>query len=620
MSATLISRTQVISLFGAATQAAMSIAKPAAATVGKTLILKLAINSAGTAAQSIAVPAGFTSFYNNSANNPTYENHVAMCWRVMDGTEGASFVYTFLNNTNERLLVAEVWDGAHETAPIGAVSTPKTSSSVSPFTNTLTTTAANSVVVFDVFGKGGTITTASPNYWPTDTTGIIADRTSASTTNSLVYAEAYQLYAASGSVVGTKTFTNLFTSGRYWNAIAYGIKAGTPKTIDNLNNGQPIKAGQQNVVEETTGLATITRIDLGGQDAVGLNGTNGDGDFDVPPLTDGVFSPSYGTITVVIYSGANFISTSRGFLPADADDYILLTDVSNATKGYLKYWVPGLIGNEQVTFKKPASLGVAANGIDADGRIYTDYMDVQTVYVRNMTTGIVTAHQIDARVIADSTPNNFTFAAISNAEPNTQYIASAKILGVDVGANVSVVVANAECRINGGAWMTVNSTAQLNADVDIRANSPDGFALALTPAPTLTLGGVSAQLSLTTRAADVQPDTTAMLSPNEWSFVTPAFPITGVDAGVNIPIVMGTQINCTAQYALDTGSGFGAFTDASGNGQKNHQVKVKITVTTQNAQNVSAQLLIGGVPFNFSVPAVVNTTVQNPNNFIAKFM
>lgn len=169
--------------------------------------------------------------------------------------------------------------------------------------------------------------------------------------------------------------------------LAMYLDATPSYAIDTITN--PSVLGSSGNVINTTGLGTLTSLTIGGKAVSSLSATGGDGTYSIPAWADTVQGFLLGSgQTVVASDGTNSANSTVTVNPETNTNYVTLTSV-NTSAGYLGSYMSLNIG-DQVKFPTAASLSVATNYIDVDSGIYTDYIGSQVIYVRNVTTGIVT--------------------------------------------------------------------------------------------------------------------------------------------------------------------------------------------------------------------------------------
>ncbi|MBA4286821.1 MAG: hypothetical protein C0434_14950 [Xanthomonadaceae bacterium] len=189
-------------------------------------------------------------------------------------------------------------------------------------------------------------------------------------------------------------------------------------------------------------------------------------------------------------------------------------------------------------------------------------------------------------------PSPFSFPATTDAEPGAAAISDSVIVtGLESPAAISV--AGGQYSINGGPFTAAAGTvADLDA-VRVQQIAANGFAT--TTVATLTIGGVSGDYRVTSRAADTRPDAFAfapVVDAVPGAVVTSdAVGISGLEAAAPIGVSGGL-------YSINGGP----FTDALiGTVNEGDQVRVQLTAATQFSATRVATLDIGGVAGSFSV-------------------
>lgn len=158
----------------------------------------------------------------------------------------------------------------------------------------------------------------------------------------------------------------------------------------NSINGGTVLSGSTGNVANTTGLGALASLTIGGKAATNLavltaNSTS----FDFPMPTAGQLYPDWATQTAVATDSvpaSGSLAITLG-LPANYQSVTIASVVS--APYYIAAYVPTLAVGDKVLSKTPASLGVTANGVSTSGEILSDYHGVQTMYVRQATTGYI---------------------------------------------------------------------------------------------------------------------------------------------------------------------------------------------------------------------------------------
>ena len=143
----------------------------------------------------------------------------------------------------------------------------------------------------------------------------------------------------------------------------------------------------------TTGLGTLTSATIGGV-AVAYSAPSGDGTITPAAWAEGVVGLLLGSSrAVVVGDGTNTATVNRDISPPATRSWVALTSVAT-TPGCLGAYVGGLAIGDQITFDLPATLGVTNNSIAADSGIITDYIGSQTILIRSVSSGMVSAYTL----------------------------------------------------------------------------------------------------------------------------------------------------------------------------------------------------------------------------------
>jgi hypothetical protein len=117
--------------------------------------------------------------------------------------------------------------------------------------------------------------------------------------------------------------------------------------------------------------------------------------------------------------------------------------------------------------------------------------------------GFSTAYSVQTRA-ADTTPDAFSFSAVTGAETYTLYTSGAiTVAGIEAATSISV--SGGEYRINSGSWGTASGSITNGDTAQVRVQSSEnylGCGLDLGAVTgTVTIGGVSASYTVTTKSA-----------------------------------------------------------------------------------------------------------------------
>ena len=231
--------------------------------------------------------------------------------------------------------------------------------------------------------------------------------------------------------------------------------------------------------------------------------------------------------------------------------------------------------------------------------------DFSTRNAATLTIGGISADFSVTTLAADTTPETFSFNAQADVERNQAVESEAvTIEGINTGA--AITISNGEYAIDGGAFTAADGTIEAGQSVVIRVSASNEFSTTTTA--TLTIGGISADFSVTTLAADTLP---TAFSFNAEADALPGStvssnPITieGINTGSAITISNG-------EYAIDGG----AFTASAGEIAPGQQVVVRLVAANSFSTSTTATLTIGGVSANFEATTVAEDTSPDAFSF-----
>lgn len=211
----------------------------------------------------------------------------------------------------------------------------------------------------------------------------------------------------------------------------------------------------------------------------------------------------------------------------------------------------------------------------ADGQEVTDTFDITV---------------IDA-LEADTTPDPFSFASVSDAALSADYTSNPITLS-GLTAATPITITDGTYSVNGSFYMSGASTVENGDVVRVRLTSSSSY---LTQSvATLTIGGVSGIFSVTTTVGDTVPDqfsfTAKLDQPLSTEVTSDPVTITGITVTSNITITDGT-------YSINGGT----FTSSAGSVNAGDIIRVKVTSSSSNSTIVSSVVTIGGISATFSV-------------------
>jgi hypothetical protein len=191
-------------------------------------------------------------------------------------------------------------------------------------------------------------------------------------------------YALPSATLGTVDDDFGIEQPQFW-----GSGSVVSPTIDSIST--PLRHGDTGKTITTSNLGTLTSMTVGGVNVLSLSAPSGDGTFAMPVRADGAVVSSYGaSVAVGVGDGTDSAAGLVAVSPPTTEDYVTLTSV-NTSVGYLGNLLTLGVG-WQVGFSTPGTLGVTNNRIEEDGRIVTDYEDVQTIWVWNVSTKVINSH------------------------------------------------------------------------------------------------------------------------------------------------------------------------------------------------------------------------------------
>lgn len=207
--------------------------------------------------------------------------------------------------------------------------------------------------------------------------------------------------------------------------------------------------------------------------------------------------------------------------------------------------------------------------------------------------------------VSDTTPDNFTFTAVTNADVSAP-VESNSITVDGINAAAAISITGGEYKIASGEYTTSDSTITDGQSVTVRLTTPE--AGNQTREATLLIGGVSATFTVTTRPDDTTPDAfsfTAVTDAAVGAEVTSeAITISGINAAASISVADG-------EYSVDGGE----FTTDEGTVVEGQSITVRATSSNDLNTRHTVVLTIGGVVGQFEITTLADTTAP-----VAEFM
>ncbi|WP_295686422.1 lamin tail domain-containing protein [uncultured Nevskia sp.] len=153
--------------------------------------------------------------------------------------------------------------------------------------------------------------------------------------------------------------------------------------------------------------------------------------------------------------------------------------------------------------------------------------------------GVSAAFNVTTRA-ADVIPDAFVIAAVSGAAPGDTVI-SATVFIAGLEAPVPIAVANGRYSINGAAFTAAPGLVGNGAAVRVEHIASAGFTT--TSRATLSIGGVTGDFAVTTRAADTSPDAYVFTAVDGTALLTAqisnAITVSGIEVPTPISVING---------------------------------------------------------------------------------
>lgn len=264
--------------------------------------------------------------------------------------------------------------------------------------------------------------------------------------------------------------------------------------------------------------------------------------------------------------------------------------------------------------------GVGSNGtISNNGQVLIRLTSgaVGETRTATLTVGGVTSDFVVATASADTTPDAFVITAQTGVEPATLTVSSpVSISGITAPAGVSLSgEGSPEFSTDSGfTWTAAGTSGTVSSGQQVLVRLTSG-ALGETRTATLSVGGVTADFSVTTRQAPTPPDafTITAVTGATPNVVVTSSPVTITGLTADVPVTISGQGD--PEFSTDAGSTWKAAGNA-GTVANNGQILVRLTAGGENVTR-TATLSVGGVTGNFVVTARAFDTTPNAYSFTA---
>jgi hypothetical protein len=203
--------------------------------------------------------------------------------------------------------------------------------------------------------------------------------------------------------------------------------------------------------------------------------------------------------------------------------------------------------------------------------------------------------------VFDTTPDAFQFAPVANVNPDTAVSSNAAtIAGIDIP--VALSISNGQYSIEGGPFTSAAGTIGNNQSVRVRVTSSAQFETAVNAV--LTVGGVSATFTATTRSADTTPDA--------FQFA----PMTGVprNAWATSGVVTLTGFEIPVPVSVENGEfsiASGTFRSSPGTISPGQTLSVRLRSASTYSTTSEVRVTVGGVSAEFEVTTEVPPVVSD---------
>lgn len=226
-----------------------------------------------------------------------------------------------------------------------------------------------------------------------------------------------------------------------------------------------------------------------------------------------------------------------------------------------------------------------------------------------LTIGTQSASYTSTTRALDTTPNAFSFTAVTGATPSTLYTSNLITLaGLGSGDIAGVGIVGGTYSHNGSAYTTASSAA-INGDT-FRVQVASSASASTAVTATLTIGGVAGSYQVTTRAVDATPNTFAFTSITGATpstvYTSNSITVAGLDAGVSVGVSVSG-----GSYSKNSG----ALTTAAGTAMNGDTFHVTRLSSAAYSTLGWATLTIGGILANFEVTTRAADTTPNAFSF-----
>lgn len=380
------------------------------------------------------------------------------------------------------------------------------------------------------------------------------------------------LAAASTDSDGTVAGYQLYVNGVAWGALQTGWSQGTNRTVTGLLNGVAVSLTAK--AQDDDGALSVD------SNAVAATPAN------QAPTAPVISVPATGDGTVTVRLGTASTDTEDGTL---ATYEVYANGVKNGADR--TGWAAG--ANVTLTgLTNGVSYTITARGKDSAGLLSAASNGVAAT----------------PSGVADTTPNQFTFADVTGVALSTPQTSDPVTLS-GITAATTITVSGGQYSVNGGT-PTASAGTVVNGD-QVRAHHTSSASFSTAVSTTVTIGGVADTFTSTTLAQDTTP--AAFDFPNQTgvalntAVVSDAVTLSGINSPATVSALTGGL-----SYRVNGGGWIATTGGTVANGQ---QVEVRLTSSASFGTQVSGSITIGGVSDTFAVTTVAQDTTPDAFTF-----
>ncbi|MFC3681423.1 beta strand repeat-containing protein [Bacterioplanoides pacificum] len=233
--------------------------------------------------------------------------------------------------------------------------------------------------------------------------------------------------------------------------------------------------------------------------------------------------------------------------------------------------------------------------------------DYETAKITSLLVGDESYTFTTTTKVQDTTPDNFTFSALTDVQPDTLQTSNAVTLaGFD--GTLTASVSNGEMQIGSGAW-TTSGTIQPGDTLTLRQTTANDYETDKTT--TLMVNSESYTFTTTTRVQDTTPTPVTFTAQTDVSqgreAISNSVVLTGFDGSATLSVTDG-------EYQLN---GTGSWSNSATNITAGTSIQLRTRAGNGYYQTTDVVLTVNSSTFTFSVttPAAPDPEISNPNGY-----